>query len=78
MDLYVDNLIKHHVWLMISLCKKHKEFYPETGNAKWKRWWREANSPTGEMNQLLLLFSHFIIPFIFFCWCMPHAMGYYF
>lgn len=34
----MDNLLKQHVWLSISLYKEHTEFYPQTGNAKWKCW----------------------------------------
>jgi hypothetical protein len=40
---------------------KHNEFYPQIGDAEWKEknkviYYGEANSPTAEMNPLLIIF----------------------
>jgi len=50
---------------------KHNEFYPQIGDAEWKD--GEANSPTAEMDQLLIIFA-ILFSFSLFCFC---RMGYF-
>ena len=65
----MDNLFKHHVCLSISLFKEHAEFYPQTGNAKWRKCWAIHQS---KIPLLVVIIIINMIPFSFW-----YGMGYF-